>query len=125
MEYHFKLIIGCISTLVVLFILTLVGLVVFSRWEWSEDNVSGIVYNTENNGFISGATSFSVRAAVDTYVSEENKSSYCLPKGSPYIALVNKAAADKSVKVVVTTQKGFWFKMPWTCIGNVTVTEAK
>lgn len=109
--------------LLVVVLLSIIPLAIFSKWEWSEDNVSGIVYNTENNGPISGATSFSVRAAVDTYVSEENKSSYCLPKESPYIALVNKAARDKSIKVVITTKKGFWFKAPWTCVNNVTVEE--
>lgn len=110
------------------FIALLVGLfflAIFSNWEVSEDNVSGIVYNTTNNGFVAGNTDFSVRAAVDTYVSEENQSSYCLPKGSPYIELVNRAARDKNVKVQVTTKKGFWVKMPWTCIDNVVVEEVK
>lgn len=125
MEDNFYLIVGGCITLFVLSIVVIFGLLIFSRWEVSEDNVSGIVYNTENNGFVSGATYFSVREAADTYVSEENKSSYCLPKESPYVALVNKAARDKSIKVVVTTKKGFWFKMPWTCVNNVTVEEAK
>lgn len=102
-----------------------IGLLIFSRWEWSEDNVSGIVYNTQNNQAISGNTSFSVRASEDTYVSEENKSSYCLPPNSPYKELVNRAAVDKNIKVQVTTTKGFWFKLPWTCINNVIVTEIK
>lgn len=106
-------------------IVLLIGFMVFVDWEWSEDLVSGVVYNNENNMVISGNTSFSIRAAVDTYVSEENVSSYCLPPNSPYIPLIKKAAADKSVKVVVTTKKGFWIKAPWTCIDNVTVTEEK
>lgn len=96
-----------------------------SGWEWSEDMVSGIVYNNKNNIIISGNTNFNIRAAVDTYVNEDNTSSYCLPPNSPYIPLINKAAADKTVKVVVTTKKGFWFKAPWTCIDNVIVTEQK
>lgn len=106
-------------------IVAVIGLAVFSQAALSEENVSGIVYNTSNSSAISGNTRFSVRAAVDTYVTEENKSSYCLPKGSPYIALVNKAAANKNIKVQVTTKKGFWIKKPWTCIDNVVVTEVK
>ena len=111
--------------LIVLFFISLIPLAIFSKWEWSEDNVSGIVYNTTNNSVVSGNTKFSVRAAVDTYVSEENQSSYCLPPNSQYKDLVNKAAADKNIKVQVTTKKGFWFKAPWTCVDYVTVTEIK
>lgn len=110
---------------VILIVLGFFFLIIFTRVEWSEDNVSGIVYNTTNNGAISGNTRFSVRAAVDTYVSEENQSSYCLPPNSPYKELVNKAAANKEIKVQVTTKKGFWVRAPWTCIPNVVVTEVK
>ena len=95
------------------------------RWEWSEDNVSGVVYNASNNTIISGNTTFSVRAAVDTYVSSENRSSYCLPPDSEYIGLVNEAARDKNIIVQVTTKRGFWWKMPWTCINNITVVRVK
>lgn len=91
----------------------------------SEQNVSGIVYNTKNNGAFTGNTQFSVRAAVDTYVSQENQSSYCLPQNSPYKELVNRAAADKTIKVVVTTKKFFKWAAPWTCVDNVTVIEQK
>lgn len=97
----------------------------FVRWEWSEDNVSGIVYNTQNNKAISGNTSFAIRAGENTPVTEENKSTYCLPPNSQYKDLVNKAAGDKRVKVQVTTKKGFWLKAPWTCVDNVVVTEVK
>lgn len=97
------------------------------RWQTSETRVSGIVYNTKNNKWISGATSFSVRASEDTYVSEENESSFCLPHGSKYIDLVNKAAENKSIKVVVRESK-----VPFhlaegvtTCVDNVTVEEVK
>lgn len=89
----------------------------------SEENVSGIVYNTKNNAAISGNTYFSIRAAVDTYVSNENQSSFCLPPNSPYKELVNQAASDKNIKVVVTTKKYFKFKAPWTCVDNITVTR--
>lgn len=116
---------GLVVVVIVLGLIALLFLVIFSEIEWSEDNVSGVVYNTTNNAAISGNTDFSIRAAVDTYVSEENRSSYCLPPNSPYKGLVNKAASDKSVKVVVTTKKGLWLKMPWTCIDNVIVTEQK
>lgn len=95
------------------------------RFEASEQSVSGIVYNTQNSAALSGNTYFSVRAAVDTYVSQENQSSYCLPPHSPYIALLNKAAANKNIKVDVTTKKYFAIQAPWTCKANVTVTEEK
>lgn len=112
-----------------LLIVAVVGiffLAIFSKWEWSEDNVSGIVYSTTNNGPIAGNTHFKVRASVDTYIDKDtNESAYCLPGNSPYKELVNKAAADKTVKVQVTTKKGFWIKAPWTCIDNVVVTEVK
>lgn len=91
----------------------------------SEERVSGIVYNTKNDHALTGNTTFSVRASVDTYVSSSNESSYCLPPHSPYIALVNKAAEDKTVKVVVTAKKYFALQAPWTCRANVTVTEEK
>lgn len=117
------------------FVGVLVGIILFFGFFWllfctqmafSEENVSGIVYNTKNNKALTGNTTFSVRAAVDTYVSEENQSSYCLPPNSPYKDLVNRAAADKTIKVVVTTKKYFrgWVA-PWTCVPNVTVTEQK
>ncbi len=112
--------------LAILFLVALMSLVIFSRWEISEDNVSGIVYSTTNNAAISGNTDFKVRASVDAYIDKDtNESAYCLPPNSPYKALVNKAAADKNIKVQVTTKKGFWFKAPWTCIDNVTVREVK
>lgn len=101
------------------------------RWESSEQNVSGIAYNVTNDNLVSGSTQFSVRASVDTYIyhnkdGSTNESSYCLPKGSPYIALVNKAAADKNVKIIVTTKKMFYVAAsPWVCADNVVVTEGK
>lgn len=123
--YIEDVLLGGLGLLIVLIIVGGIFLGLFSRIEWSEDNVSGIVYNATNNSAISGNTRFSVRAAVDTYVSEENRSSYCLPPGSPYKDLVNKAASNKNIKVQVTTRKGFWLKAPWTCIDNVVVTEVK
>jgi hypothetical protein len=91
----------------------------------SEQSVSGIAYNVTNNKFISGNTHFSVRAAEDTYVSEENRSSYCLPPGSKYIALVNEAAKDKSVRIHVQTDKMFRVvAAPWVCADNVHVYRA-
>lgn len=99
----------------------LIAFMCITHFALSEQVVSGVVYNTKNNNAISGKTTFSVRASEDTYVSEENKSSYCLPKDSPYIDLVNKAAQDKSIKVIVTTSKFFKFAAPWTCVDNVKV----
>lgn len=103
----------------VIWFITLISTVHLSA---SEQLVSGIVYNNKNNGAFTGNTYFSVRADVDTYVSEENQSSYCLPPNSPYKELVNKAAENKDIKVVVTTSKFFKFAAPWTCVDNVTVT---
>lgn len=125
-DFAEKIIFGLIALVGVLIALFVIALVLspFTRWEYSEDNVSGIVYSTTNNGVISGKTSFKIRASVDTYINEDNTSAYCLPKNSPYKDLINKAAADKSIKVQVTTKKGFWFKAPWTCIDNVTVSPA-
>lgn len=103
-----------------------VWLLFLTQMALSEQNVSGIVYNTQNSKALTGNTSFCVRAGVDTYVSQQNQSCYCLPPHSPYIPVVNKAAADKSIKVVVTTRKYFRaFVAPWTCVSNVTVTETK
>lgn len=118
--------VGCM-TLIVLTVIAFFTLVLFTRIEWSEDNVSGIVYSTTNNAAISGNTNFKVRASVDTYINEDksNESAYCLPPNSQYKELVNKAAADKNIKVNVTTKKGFWFKLPWSCVDNVAVTEVK
>lgn len=100
--------------------------IVTMRFALSEQVVSGVVYNTKNNKFISGNTSFSIRASENTYVSEENRSSYCLPPNSQYKDLVNRAAENKDIKVVVTTKKFFktWVA-PWTCVSNVTVEEKK
>lgn len=106
-------------------IILLVLSVIFIDFDYSNERVSGIVYNTKNDTLISGSTTFSVRASEDTYVSEENISSYCLPKNSEYIELVNQAAEDKNIKVVVTTKRYFVIKAPWTCIDNVKVTEVK
>ena len=106
-------------------IILLVLSVIFIDFDYSNERVSGIVYNTKNDTLISGNTTFSVRASEDTYVSEENISSYCLPKNSEYIELVNRAAEDKNIKVVVTTKRCFVIKAPWTCIDNVKVTEVK
>lgn len=93
--------------------------------KFSNETVSGIVYNTTSDRFISGATKFSVRAAVDTYVTEENQSTYCLPSNSPYKELVNRAAQDKNIKIVVEEHKYFAIKAPWACYPNVTVKEVK
>lgn len=98
----------------------------FVRFKLSNEVVSGIVYNTTNDRAISGATCFSVRAGENTPVTDENQSSYCLPPNSPYKGLVNRAAADKRVKVTVKAHKyGLTIKAPWTVVPNVTVTEVE
>lgn len=107
-------------------IITGIILVLYSiKWETSEQNVSGIVYNTKNNQFISGNTAFSVRAGENTPITEENQSSFCLPPNSEYKELVNKAASDKRIKVNVTTQKFFMIAAPWYCPAFIKVTEVK
>lgn len=95
------------------------------RFKLSNEVVSGIAYNTTNDRFISSATCFSVRASEATYVNQETKSTYCIPPNSPYKALVNKAAADKRVKIEVQAHKYFTIKAPWTVYPNVTVKEVK
>lgn len=120
---------GFIEVVGALFVVGLVFFLFFAmffiRFKLSNETVSGIVYNTTNDRFISGATCFSVRAGENTYVSEENQSSYCIPKDSPYKEVVNKAAADKRVKVRVDANKYFTVKLPWTVYPNVKVTEVK
>lgn len=120
---------GFIEVIGALFVLALIVGFIFAiffvRFKLSNEVVSGIVYNTTNDRAISGATCFYVRAGVDTYVNENNQSSYCIPGNSPYKALVNKAAADKRVKVTVEAHKYFTVKAPWTVYPNVTVTELK
>ena len=110
---------------VVLIILGLIFSMFFVRFKLSNEVVSGIAYNTTNDRAISGATCFSVRASEATYVNQETKSSYCLPPNSPYKALVNKAAADKRVKIEVQAHKYFTVKLPWHVYPNVTVKEVK
>lgn len=110
---------------ILLLILGFLFSIFFVRFKLSNETVSGIVYNTTNDRFISSATCFSVRAGENTPVTEENKSTYCVPPNSPYIELINKAAADKRVKVRVDATKYFTVKAPWTVYPNVKVAEVK
>lgn len=110
---------------VLLLVLGVLFAMFFVRFKLSNEVVSGIAYNTTNERAISGATCFSVRASESTYVTEENQSSYCLPGDSPYKALVNKAAADKRVKIEVEAHKYFTVKLPWHVVSNVTVKEVQ
>jgi hypothetical protein len=113
------------ALIVVLLVIGFIFTIFFVRFKLSNETVSGIVYNTTNNRFISDATQFSVRAGENTYTTEENKSTYCLPPNSPYKELVNRAAQDKRIKVVVSADKYFAIKAPWTCQPNVKVKEVK
>lgn len=110
-------------------IIVIMGLFLFTalfvRFQLSNSVVSGIAYNTSNNSFIGDNTHFSIRAGENTLVTEENQSTYCLPPNSPYKDLVNRAAQDKRVKLVVTADKFFAIKLPWTCYPNVKVAEVK
>lgn len=112
-----------------LFLILLVPAFIFAalfvRFQASNSVVSGIAYNTSNDSLIGGNTHFSVRAGENTPVSEENQSTYCLPGNSPYKDLVNRAAQDKRVKIVVESKKYFAIQAPWVCHDNVIVTEVK
>ncbi|MBF1638755.1 MAG: hypothetical protein HXO49_09530 [Prevotella sp.] len=92
------------------------------RLQTSDNVVSGIVYNNQNNSIFTSNTYFRVRASENTVVTKENISKFCLPPNSPYIKLVNEAAKDKSIKVVVTSSKVFTMVLsPWHCVDNVKV----
>ena len=92
------------------------------RLQTSETIASGIVYNNQNNSIFTGNTYFRVRASENTVVTKENISRFCLPPNSPYIKLVNEAAKDKNIKVVVTSSKVFTMVLsPWHCVDNVKV----
>lgn len=92
------------------------------RLQTSDNVVSGIVYNNKNNSIFGGNTYFRVRASENTVVTGENTSKFCLPPNSPYIKLVNEAAKDKNIKVVVTSSKVFTMvPSPWHCVDNVKV----
>nr|DAX68920.1 MAG TPA: hypothetical protein [Caudoviricetes sp.] len=92
------------------------------RLQTSDNVASGIVYNNQNNSIFIGNTYFSIRASENTVVTKENTSKFCLPPNSPYIKLVNEAAKDKNIKVVVTSSKVFTMVLsPWHCVDNVKV----
>ena len=92
------------------------------RLQTSDNVVSGIVYNNQNNSIFGGNTYFRFRASENTVVTKENTSKFCLPPNSPYIKLVNEAAKDKNIKVVVTSSKVFTMvPSPWHCVDNVKV----
>jgi len=92
------------------------------RLQTSDNVVSGIVYNNQNNSIFTGNTYFSIRASENTVVTKENISKFCLPPNSPYIKLVNEAAKDKNIKVVVTSSKVLTMvQSPWHCVDNVKV----
>lgn len=113
------------ALVVFLIIFGLLFMLFFVSFKGSNEVVSGVVYNTTHDKWLSGNSGFSIRASEDTYVSEENKSSYCLPPNSEYKELVTRAAEDKTIKVVVEAKKYFAFQAPWTCKDNVTVREVE
>ena len=92
------------------------------RLQTSDNVASGVVYNNQNNSIFTGNTYFRIRASENTVVTGENISRFCLPPNSPYIKLVNEAAKDKNIKVVVTSSKVFTMvPSPWHCVDNVKV----
>lgn len=96
------------------------------RLQTSDNVASGVVYNNQNNSIFTGNTYFRIRASENTVVTKENTSKFCLPPNSPYIKLVNEAAKDKNIKVVVTSSKVFTMVLsPWHCVDNVKVERLK
>ena len=108
--------------LITLMIVVPIYCILSVRLQTSETIVSGIVYNNQNNSIFTGNTYFSIRASENTVVTKENISKFCLPPNSPYIKLVNEAAKDKNIKVVVTSSKVLTMvPSPWHCVDNVKV----
>lgn len=108
--------------LITLMIVVPIYCILSVRLQTSETIASGIVYNNQNNSIFGGNTYFRVRASENTVVTKENTSKFCLPPNSPYIKLVNEAAKDKNIKVVVTSSKVFTMvPSPWHCVDNVKV----
>lgn len=108
--------------LITLMIVVPIYCILSVRLQTSETIASGIVYNNQNNSIFTGNTYFSIRASENTVVTKENISKFCLPPNSPYIKLVNEAAKDKNIKVVVTSSKVLTMvPSPWHCVDNVKV----
>lgn len=108
--------------LITLMIVVPIYCILSVRLQTSETIASGIVYNNQNNSIFTGNTYFRIRASENTIVTGENISRFCLPPNSPYIKLVNEAAKDKNIKVVVTSSKVFTMvPSPWHCVDNVKV----
>ena len=108
--------------LITLMIVVPIYCILSVRLQTSETIASGIVYNNQNNSIFTGNTYFRIRASENTIVTGENISRFCLPPNSPYIKLVNEAAKDKNIKVVVTRNKVFTMvPSPWHCADNVKV----
>lgn len=108
--------------LITLMIVVPIYCILSVRLQTSETIASGIVYNNQNNSIFTGNTYFRIRASENTIVTGENISRFCLPPNSPYIKLVNEAAKDKNIKVVVTSSKVLTMvPSPWHCVDNVKV----
>lgn len=108
--------------LITLMIVVPIYCILSVRLQTSETIASGVVYNNQNNSIFTGNTYFRIRASENTVVTKENISKFCLPPNSPYIKLVNEAAKDKNIKVVVTSSKVFTMvPSPWHCVDNVKV----
>ena len=117
-----KIITFCGYVLIALMIAVPIYFILSVRLQVSDNVVSGIVYNNQNNSIFGGNTYFSVRASENTVVTKENTSKFCLSPNSPYIKLVNEAAKNKNIKVVVTSSKVFTMaSSPWQCVDNVKV----
>ena len=81
--------------------------------------VSGVVYDVESDGFISGKTTFKVRTSKDMATSTSY--TYCLDKDSPYTDLIVKAGEDHDKEVSVVREKGIYWANIFQCGQKVTV----
>ena len=81
--------------------------------------VSGVVYDVESDGFISGKTTFKVRTSKDMATSTSH--TYCLDKDSPYVDLVVKAGENHDKEVSVVREKGIYWANVFQCGQKVTV----
>lgn len=74
-------------------------------WKFSEDVVSGIVYDAHFDDWPAHNTTFKVRAAAEMAITEDTSPTYCLPSGSQYESAIRDAAEDKNIKVVVRVKQ--------------------
>lgn len=118
-NWNADMIIGGVVVVVTIVVAVTVPLIIDVNFG---DNVaSGVVYNASFNKWPSGRATFGIRATENTVITQENASTFCLPKGSKYTELIRKAAEDKSVKLVVEKKSGIYWHVIFGCSDNVIV----